>query len=174
MEKGTRVIKIGTDICVYPSEKEIENYALEIAKKAALDYLQENKLDKEYCLNQERRQYFSNLRISNINIRFPLIFNSTREKEEKDKRDIMLKKASEIKLDEFLVSFRDSLSNNNKGMASRFIRIFVHGAPSCRYDSLEDFIKFTRRDLSRFRSIGTKGLDLFEKFLNEKGFELDE
>lgn len=98
--------------------------------------------------------------------RIDVRFIETPSKKYLNKRKAMLKKASKIKLSEFIEEFRLTSTKENQ----RLISIFCNKSWN-KEESLEFFVSMGKEEMLEFRGIGSKVLNLFEQFLKNKGFE---
>lgn len=99
--------------------------------------------------------------------RIDVRFIETPSKSYLKKRKIMLEKADKIKLVEFTEEFRKTGNKNNQRLISQFCNIFR----GWKDETLKYLLERDKADMLKFRRVGPKALDLFEKFLNGKGFE---
>lgn len=168
MEKDNNVVKIsGHTIKVDLDSRKIREFAMQMAHEAALRYLKENNLDEKYALVEKEKNYISiaYFQIDSAYTSFEIRDLSLDN--EKSKREPMLKKAEEIKLFDIIEEFRKTANESNKRLIAQFCNAFL-GRGDC---TLKDIISTGKEEQLKFRRVGAKPLDLFESFLNQKGFE---
>jgi hypothetical protein len=168
MEKeNTKVTISGCIINITLDDEKIKKFALQMAHDAALKYIEENGLSEKYKLLEEKEEYkhitYFNIYGANLNFRLQDLSLDN----EKPQRELMFKKAAEIKLSDILEEFRKTANESNRRSIAQFCNTFS----SDRDYSLKDIISRGKDDVLKFNRIGIKALDLFEKFINAKDFE---
>lgn len=123
-------------------------------------------LNEKFLDNDEKFLFKSNLPY-NINIDFFFNYITIQTEQEIQDRKQSLERAKNIKMEDILDEFKATATPLNKLAISQFYNALQYPT---RNKTLDYILSLEVTELSKFRRVGVKTVELFELFLKEKGF----